>query len=144
MESTKRLSRNILTFAGAMLLCAATAFAGSGAKPANAENSGKGTLHVFEPIDVQGKQLKAGEYKLEWSGTGDQVQLNIRNAKETVVTVSAKVVPVEKKQATDGYTATKDPDGKNNLKEVFFHGKGYELQIESAGTSQSGGNNGTN
>jgi hypothetical protein len=142
MKGTMRVSRTAIAIVGALLLSVGTAFA-AGAGKAKPESNGKGTLHLYESLDVQGKQLQPGDYKLEWNGTGDKVEVNIRSGKETVATVPAKVVPTERKLDSDGYTASKDQDGKNKLSQVFFHGKDYRLELEPQGPSQNGatGNN---
>jgi hypothetical protein len=112
-------SRNLVALAGTSLLLAASAFAAG---------TGKGTLHLYESVDVQGKQLAPGEYKLEWNGEGPKVELNITSSKKSVVSVPAQLVPVGEEYTTDGYAA-KSEDGKNALTEIFFHGKSYELRL---------------
>jgi hypothetical protein len=125
-------SRKIVGWVGASLLLAVTAMAGT-------EN--KGTLRLFDSVNIRGKQLSPGTYKIEWKGEGPEVQLTILDGKDTVTTVPARVVPVPKKNDQDGYTADNE-SGNRTLKELFFHGKSYELQIEpgsGAGTAQPGG-----
>src|ERR1700746_2576010 len=67
------------------LLLAARAIAG---------NSNKGTLTVADTITVGGKQLPAGKYQVEWTGTGSDVELSISNGRDTVAKVPAQVLPV--------------------------------------------------
>jgi hypothetical protein len=125
-------SRNLVTLAGASLLLAASVFAAG---------TGKGTLRLYESVEVQGKQLPAGEYKVEWNGEGPKVELSITSGKQTVASVPAQVVTVGEKNRTDGYAAKKSDDGKNALTEIFFHGKDFELRVEgqvSAEPSHSG------
>jgi len=78
-------SRNLVTLAGASLLLAASAFAAG---------TGKGTLRLYDSVDVQGKRLPPGEYKVEWNGEGPEVELNITSGKKTVASVPAQVVNV--------------------------------------------------
>lgn len=115
-----RISRRFIGFAGAMLLVAIGAFAA---------NATKGTLHLYETVSVQGKQLPPGNYKVEWNGTGANVQVSILNGKDTVATVPAKVVSTNTKNNTDGYSAAKQSDGSNDLTTIFFHGTNFELQV---------------
>ena len=112
-------SRNLVALAGASLLLVASAFAAG---------TGQGTLHLYESVDVQGKQLAPGEYKLAWSGEGPKVELSITSSKKSVVSVPAQLIPVGEAYTTDGYAA-KSEDGKNALTEIFFHGKDYELRL---------------
>jgi hypothetical protein len=125
-------SRNLVTLAGASLLLAASAFAAG---------TGKGTLHLFESVDVQGKQLPPGDYKVEWNGEGPNVEVNITEGKKTVASVPAQLVTVAEKNTTDGYASKKSDDGKMALTEIFFHGRDFELRLgdqASAEPSHSG------
>jgi hypothetical protein len=111
-------SRNLVILAGASLLLAAGAVAAG---------TGKGSLHLFETVEVQGKQLAPGDYKLQWNGEGSKVELNITRGKETV-SVPAEVVTAAEKNQSDGYTASK-ASGDNALTGIFFGGKNYELRL---------------
>ena len=113
------LSRNVFSLGAASLLLAASALAAGGSK---------GTLHLYEIVTVQGKQLAPGDYKVEWNGQGPDVQLSIEQGKQTVVSVPARMTPVSEKNASDGYAA-KQEGSENVLSEIFFHGKSYELEI---------------
>lgn len=118
-----KLSRNLFSLSLASLLLAAGAFAA----PAS-----KGTLKLFEPVTVQGKQLAPGKYTVEWNGEGPNVQLNIADGKN-VTAVPARIVPVSAKNRTSGYSSEKQQDGRSELTNVFFEGRAYQLQIgESA------------
>lgn len=121
------VSRSLIAVAAGLVLTGA-AFAASGTK---------GTLHLYEIVTVQGKQLAPGEYKVEWSGSGPNVQLNIANDKGTVATVPATVVAQNSKNENDGYVASQQPNGTKDLADIFFHGQKFELKIngESANTA---------
>jgi hypothetical protein len=121
-----KVSRNLFTGTLAWLLLAVGTFAA----PAT-----KGTLKLFEPVSVQGKQLDAGQYTVEWKGEGPNVELSIANGKQTVASVPARVVPVSTKNRDSGYSATKQQDGSSTLSNVFFQGKAYELQIAAQPTT---------
>jgi hypothetical protein len=130
-ELVMKSSRKVVGLVGSSLLLAIGAMAGT-------EN--KGTLHLYDDVSVQGKQLTPGNYKVAWNGDGPEVQVNIVDGGKTIATVAARVVPVTLKNTQDGYTASSE-NGTRTLKEIFFHGKNYDLQIEagsSSGTSQPG------
>jgi hypothetical protein len=122
-----KVSRNLFSVTLASLLLAATAFA----SPAS-----KGTLKIFEPVTVQGKQLAPGKYTVEWNGEGPNVQLNIADGKNSVTAIPAHLVPVSTKNRTSGYTSEKQQDGQIALTNVFFEGKAFELQIGHQSASQ--------
>lgn len=124
------MSRNVIGLIGALLLAGA----------AFAANANSGNLHLEKTVTVQGKQLESGEYRVQWDATGDTVELNITDAKRTVTTVTARVVPVSWKNESDGLV-TRDQNGSNALTQIFFRGKNYELHLdeEAAMTPSSTG-----
>ena len=105
------------------LLLAAGAFAG---------NTNKGTLQVDETVTVGGKVLPAGNYKVEWVGSGPSVELSISKGRDTVATVPAQVLPIQKAFPGSGYSTNADQAGNKALTEIFFGGKKYELTIGGA------------
>ena len=131
-----RISKNVTAFAAALFLTAA-AFAASATE---------GKLHLYESVNVQGKQVPAGSYKVEWNGNGPDVQVTIRNGKDAIATVPAKLVTTNNKNESDGYSAAKQADGSNDLQSIFFHGTKFELQVSqqavnSATQTGTSGNN---
>lgn len=130
-----KLSRLSAVFLGSSLLLAASAFAG----PTN-----KRSIHLAEPITVAGKQLRAGDYKVEWTESADSVQLNFVRGKEVVATLSAKVVSVKNANVRDGYETEHAQDGSLSLKQIFFSGKSYDLQIQTADNAAPSNPSGSN
>ena len=119
MTRTKSIA-NLLTIS---LLLAANAVAG---------NTNKGTLKVAETVSVGGKQLTAGQYQVEWAGSGSTVELTISGARGTVAKVPAQILPLEKAGAASGYSTSTDQAGNKTLTQIFFGGKKYELSIGEA------------
>jgi hypothetical protein len=119
-------------FVGTLLL-SASAFAG---------DTNKKSLHLYETVSVEGKQLPPGDYKVQWSGSGPSVQLNILKGKDTVATVSAQVVNESASNTQDGYTLRPAQNGSQELEGIFFSGKNYTLEIQSAANTSSGTSSG--
>ncbi len=119
MRKTK-FTAGLLTIS---LLLAASAFAG---------NTNKGTLQLTDTVTVGGKQLPAGKYRVEWAGSGSTVEVSISDGRETLAKVPAQILPLEKAEATSGYTISTDQAGNKTLTEVFFGGKKYQLSIGEA------------
>jgi len=115
-----KLTATLLTFS---LLLAGGAIAG---------NTNRGTLQVDETVTVGGKTLPAGNYQLEWAGSGPNVELSISKGRDTVATVPAQVLPIQKAFAGSGYSTSADQAGNKALTEIFFGGKKYELSIGGA------------
>jgi hypothetical protein len=113
--------------AGSSLLLSAGAFAGNG---------GKKSLHFDSTVTIEGKQLVPGDYKFSWSGSGNDVKLDIVKGKETVATVPAHIVSVPLANKQDGYSSTVAKDGSQAVTTVFFTGDKFDLEI-GQGTSAS-------
>jgi hypothetical protein len=122
MRKTK-LTAGLLTFS---LLLAASAVAG---------NSNRGTLKVDETITVAGKQLPAGEYQVEWTGSGPTVEVSISGYKGSIAKVPAQLLPLNKAEAGNGYSTSTDPAGNKALTGIFFGGKKYQLSIGEASSA---------
>ena len=74
-----KISKGLLL--GLALLLATSAFAAN-----------KASLQLNDALTVSGKQLPAGDYMLQWEGTGPGVELTILHGKNVVATVPARLV----------------------------------------------------
>jgi hypothetical protein len=81
--------------------------------------SGKANMSLTTPAQLGGKQLTPGNYKLQWTGEGDNVQVTVLSGKKEVATASAKLV--DRPQAAPNDAVVKDNDG--SIKQVWFGGK---------------------
>ncbi|HYG98380.1 MAG TPA: hypothetical protein VD837_04560 [Terriglobales bacterium] len=106
--------KKLIVFA-LMLTFALSAFAATGSGKVNVISSGL----------IAGQQLAAGEYKMVWTGEGEQVQVQIMKGKNTLITAPAKVVEREFKALNDAVLTS---EGK--IKEVRFSGKKTTLVFE--------------
>ena len=103
---------------GLALLLASSAFGAS-----------KANMTLNHPTTVNGTQLKAGDYKLEWEGSGPDVQLSIVRGKNVVAKVPAKVVELNSKSANDAAVLKDNGNGTTSLTEARFAGKNFSLKI---------------
>src|SRR5580704_16185969 len=101
-----KVSKYSLAILGASFLLASAAFAGTG---------NRGKLHLAETVTVDGKQLKPGDYNLEWTGNGADAKLNISKGKDAVATVPAQVNASEATHVRDGYGSKTEADGSKSL-----------------------------
>jgi hypothetical protein len=132
--NSKNISKGLLL--GASLFLATAAFAGE-----------KATVKVYENVKLNGKTIAPGKYDVEWSGTGENVQVNIRKGNETVVSAPAKLTQVATAPAGSGYSTKAETDGSKSLTSVFIAGKKYTLELGAevaavpAKASETAGNN---
>jgi hypothetical protein len=88
----------------------------------------KGSLTVADPIQVNGKQLKPGDYTVRWQGEGPGVNLQfIQNGKE-VATAPATVIQLDRKASEDA-TEVKGSGSDRQLSAIRFSGQKYELDL---------------
>lgn len=113
---------------GLAVLLASSAFAAS-----------KASLNLQNATTVNGTKLKAGDYKLEWDGTGPNVELSIRQGKNVIAKVPAKIVDLNTAASNDAAVVKMNGDGTSTLSGARFQGKKYALEIgESSDGMQAG------
>lgn len=126
MKSRKLYSSLLL---GAVMLVAATAFAGE-----------KEKVETQQVMTVNGNQLPAGKYTVTWEGSGPNVELKFLQGKNVVATVPAQVVN-QKTAAVGGFVTRKDNDSVA-LTQIRPEGKKYVLNIGSESVQTAAENSG--
>lgn len=122
----KIVAKSLVT--GLALLLASSAFAAT-----------KGQLQLQSPTMVNGTQLKAGDYKLEWEGTGPDVEVSILQGKKVIAKVPAKVVELKTKAQENSSIVSKNTDGTSSLAGVHFAGKTTALELPQNGEGMEAG-----
>jgi hypothetical protein len=113
----------------ALLFGSALLFAGSVlAGPA----ANKKTIHLPESVVVEGKTLAPGDYKIEWTEPGPNVQVTISQGKSALVTVPAHVVALNGSNVATSYSTSTSQDGSKTLTQVSFGGTKYQLELAPA------------
>ncbi|HVN20917.1 MAG TPA: hypothetical protein VMU05_19180 [Dongiaceae bacterium] len=113
---------------GLALTLASSAFAAS-----------KANMTLNNPTSINGTQLKAGDYKLEWDGSGPNVELSIVQGKKVITKVPAKIVDLERAAAYDAAVLKQNGDGSTSLSAVRFQGKKMSLELGEAGDGMQAG-----
>jgi len=113
---------------GLVLLMASSAFAAS-----------KAYLSLNSAASVNGTKLKPGDYKLEWDGTGPNVEVSILQGKKVVAKVQAKVVDLGKAANNDAAVLKTGSAGDATLAEVRFQGKKFALELGEASDGMQSG-----
>src|SRR5689334_21583956 len=89
---------------GLALLLASSAFAAT-----------KGSLQLNNPTTVNGAKLKPGDYKVEWEGSGPAVELSIKQGKNVIAKVPARLVELNSVPSSDAAVTHKNEDGTSSL-----------------------------
>jgi hypothetical protein len=122
-----RMSRIGIALFGAALLLSTSAFAG---------NSDKGTLKLQDKVIVNGTSLNPGNYKVEWNGNGQDVQVTLLQGNRTVTTFPAHLTEQAAPSSSDAYESANQPNGDKSLAAIYFHGKRYSLQLAPTTANQ--------
>ena len=113
---------------GMAVLVASSAFAAN-----------KASLTLVNPASINGTQLKAGDYKLEWEGNGPAVEVSIKKGNTVVAKVPGKVVDLAAPAQNNAAVVQKGDNGASTLSGARFEGKKYALELgESSGGMQMG------
>jgi hypothetical protein len=129
----KRTAMKFTTFTkslvlGAALILASSAFAAS-----------KASLSLSNPVLVNGTTVKAGDYKLEWEGSGSDVELSIMQGKKVLAKVPAHVVSLDSVAINSAAITRKSDAGPSTLTGVRFAGKKFALDLgQSTDNMQAG------
>jgi hypothetical protein len=97
----------------------------------------KGSLQVGDAVQVNGKQLPAGEYTVTWQGDGPNVDIHIAQGRKELATAAATVVPLDTKASQDSAEITTS-SGARELSAIRFAGQKYQLELVSSGSARSG------
>lgn len=123
-----KISKSMSLVAGLAFLLASSAFAAT-----------KASLELQSPTMVNGTQLKAGDYKLEWDGTGPDVEVSILQGKKVVAKVPAKVVELKNRADANSTVVSNNTDGTATLTGVHFAGKTTALELPQSGDGMQAG-----
>ena len=93
-----------------------------------AANKNEGKFTLSDSVQLGSTQLKAGDYKATWEGSGADVQVKILQGKDVVATVPAKL---EDRQSRQSSVAINNSNGTKTLQEVEFGGLGKALVFGS-------------
>jgi hypothetical protein len=113
---------------GAALMLASSAFAAT-----------KASLTLPTSATVNGTTLKAGDYKLQWDGSGPNVEVSIMQGKNVLAKVPAKVVDLPAAAENNAAVVMKNADGTSTLEGARFEGKKYALEIGGTAVSMNSG-----
>jgi hypothetical protein len=113
---------------GLALLLASSAFAAT-----------KANLTLQSSTTVNGAKLKPGDYKLEWDGSGPNVELSIKQGKNVIAKVPAKVVDLNSPAGNSAAVLKMNSDGTSTLSAVRFEGKKFSLELGEASDGMQAG-----
>ena len=78
------------------------------------------SVQLFDVVQIGSTQLKPGNYKVEWQGTGPAVQVSFHQNGKTVVTVPATLKANDDQVTQDAVVTEATGAGTSTLKEIDF------------------------
>ena len=113
---------------GLTLLLASSAFAAN-----------KADLVLQQPTSINGTKLKAGDYKLEWDGSGPNVEVSIKQGKKVLAKVPAKLIDLDSVPDNNAAVVKLGDDGSRTLAGARFAGKKTALDLQEASDGMQAG-----
>ena len=113
---------------GLALLLASSAFAAT-----------KADLSLQSSVTVNGTTLKPGDYKLQWDGSGPNVEVSIMQGKNVLAKVPAKVVDLNAPAPNNAAVIRNNSDGTNSLNGARFQGKKFALDLSESSEGMQAG-----
>jgi hypothetical protein len=113
---------------GLALLLASSAFAAN-----------KASLTLQNPTTINGTKLKAGEYRLEWDGSGPNVEVSITQGKKVFARVPAKLVDLSSPASNNAAVVKHNDDGTTTLAGARFEGKKFAIELGDSGDGMQAG-----
>jgi hypothetical protein len=93
------------------------------------ENSGKSSVQLDSPVNVNGTQLPSGHYNLKWTTTPSGTELQFINSRNAVTTVPAQIVQLDRKESQSSIDTARAEDGSMTLLGIRLSGKNFALAL---------------
>jgi hypothetical protein len=91
------------------------------------------SLEISDSVQVGGAQLTPGSYKVEWQGTGPEVQVNFVRDGKTVATVPGTLKTNDAQVRQDDIVTDTTSASTKTLKEIDFGRNKESLVFEQSG-----------
>jgi hypothetical protein len=92
-----------------------------------------------DTVQVGSTAVKPGDYKLQWDGTGPDVQVKVVKGKDVVATAPAKLVENKSSQGVNSVTTTNGATAKQVSQVDFSGGKQSLIFAEATATQNTNG-----
>jgi hypothetical protein len=93
----------------------------------------QGKLRLSDPVRIGSAHLKPGSYKVEWAGSGQNVNVNFLQHNKIMAKAEAKVIQLQRPSPYDAAVLRRNGAGKSKaLDEIDFDNRTEALRIEPA------------
>ena len=98
-----------------------------------ARDKNQRSVEILDPVQVGSTQLQPGVYKIEWQGTGPEVQVNFLRNGKTIATVPGTLKTNDDHVVQDDIVTATTSANTKALKEIDFHHNKESVTFEQAG-----------
>ena len=98
-----------------------------------ARDKNQHSVAISDPIQIGGTQLNPGNYRIEWQGTGPEVQVNFVRDGKTVATAPGTLRTNDAHVVQDDIVTEATSANGNALKEIDFAHHKESLVFEQSG-----------
>jgi hypothetical protein len=98
-----------------------------------ARDKNQHTIEISDSVQVGSTQLQPGSYRVEWQGTGPEVQVNFVRDGKTVATVPGTLKANDAQVTQDDLVTDTTSDNTKTLKEIDFSRNRESLVFEQSG-----------
>ena len=92
--------------------------------------SGSATVKLFGAVQVNGKSLAAGDYKVQWDSRSPEAEVTFLQGKKAMATAHAKLVERAQAARENAVVTRANSDGSETIIEIRFEGKKSVLVFE--------------
>jgi hypothetical protein len=96
----------------------------------------EGKMTLTDPVQIGSTQLKPGNYKVQWNGTGEQVNVDFLKGSKTVATTSARLVNHPQPAPYDSVTLESLNKTTKRIDEIDFNHSTQALVFHAATTAK--------
>ncbi len=91
------------------------------------------SVTISDPVQVGSTQLKPGNYKVEWQGTGPAVQVSFMQGNKTLATVPGTLKTNDDQITRDAVVTDTTSSHGSTLKEIDFHHQKEAVVFDQSG-----------
>jgi hypothetical protein len=88
------------------------------------------TFHLDVPVEVSGKKLSPGNYRIAWKGSAPSVETDIQQSRTLLVSVPARFVLLNGKAPADAAETLNCAGGSAALRSLRFAGQAFALYFD--------------
>lgn len=100
-----------------------------------APSTSRASLELQDPMTVAGTQLQSGKYRVEWTGSGEQVQVKIYRGNKEVVSTHAQLLKDD--TSYDHISYSMGDKGSRVLTQVYFGKQKCALRLDNGSSTSA-------